>query len=82
MLRYSQGEKYGPHYDSVQGEALKVNTRAVPCADSILPSASCMASTQMIGSDVLKSAAARGAFLNTFFAGPVPSHCNGHCVPQ
>ncbi|CAK0751576.1 hypothetical protein CVIRNUC_002078 [Coccomyxa viridis] len=23
VLRYSQGEKYGPHYDSVQGEALK-----------------------------------------------------------
>ena len=26
VLRYSDGEKYGPHYDSVQGEALKVET--------------------------------------------------------
>ena len=48
MLRYSHGEKYGPHYDSVQGEALKVNTRTLPCADSVLRSASLMVSTHIL----------------------------------
>ena len=63
VLRYSNGEKYGPHYDSVQGEALKVKTRNPPCGDSksesVQPSASFVVSTDtMCGSNMLNSAAA------------------------
>ena len=83
VLRYSHGEKYGPHYDSVQGEALKVKMKTWPCEASVPPSALSMVSTDTILAAMCsQTSCSTLVFLSPPLAGPVSSHCDSHCVPQ